>query len=549
MPSRKKSFLVSASLLLALTTLGLVVSGIGEVERSTRNEPDRLPMRARPDSDEPASVEPAGRDERGTAKIRPANEADPSKGSAELAEAEGSSGRSGRAQTDTASTISDDANPLTQGLSKVQEESKKPLLEGPDLDEWLKSIKPLPPPLTKLQRASIRKKYPLVAQATAYRAKVYSRPSYRRTPISYVRRGTVIRIKSKVVGSGCPDGTWYKEQGGGYICTSKGFAVAKTPDDLPNDYVACNTTEPLPYRYAEAVNDSVFRYERIPTKKEEEAAVRAAEKDDRLPRYVDRQMSGDFFLALDRMIKRGSRTFYRTITGRYVRTGDVKMLRLSQMHGEILGHERKLPIAFVYKKQAKVYEMEDGQLTQIGTAAKHARFSVRRTRRWKGKRLVYGPEGMILRRSDVRLARAIKRPKSIPARRKWLHIDLSEQTLIAYRNRKPVFATLVSTGVKGRDTPLGVYRINYKQLTTTMSGTDEKVGWYDVAEVPWTMYYRSLYAIHGAYWHNNFGKKQSHGCTNLAPADARWLFYWSDPEPPDGWHSVRRNGTYVIFTS
>jgi hypothetical protein len=219
-------------------------------------------------------------------------------------------------------------------------------------------------------------------------------------------------------------------------------------------------------------------------------------------------MSGDFFLALDRKIKRGSRTFYRTITGRYVRTGDVKMLRLSQMHGEILGHERKLPIAFVYKKQAKVYEMEDGQLTQIGTAAKHARFSVRRTRRWKGKSLVYGPEGMILRRSDVRLARAIKRPKSIPAR-----------------------------------------RINYKQLTTTMSGTDEKVGWYDVAEVPWTMYYRSLYAIHGAYWHNNFGKKQSHGCTNLAPADARWLFYWSDPEPPDGWHSVRRNGTYVIFTS
>jgi lipoprotein-anchoring transpeptidase ErfK/SrfK len=64
------------------------------------------------------------------------------------------------------------------------------------------------------------------------------------------------------------------------------------------------------------------------------------------------------------------------------------------------------------------------------------------------------------------------------------------------------------------------------------------------------MYYYGTYALHGAYWHNTFGNVRSHGCTNIAPADARWLFHWSEPEVRWGWHArFVRDGTYVFFES
>src|SRR4029077_15506633 len=42
-------------------------------------------------------------------------------------------------------------------------------------------------------------------------------------------------------------------------------------------------------------------------------------------------------------------------------------------------------------------------------------------------------------------------------------------------------------------------------------------------------------ALHAAYWHDGFGHARSHGCVNLAPRDARWLYFWSDPQVPPGW--------------
>jgi hypothetical protein len=72
-----------------------------------------------------------------------------------------------------------------------------------------------------------------------------------------------------------------------------------------------------------------------------------------------------------------------------------------------------------------------------------------------------------------------------------------------------------------------------------MRGEDPVDGPYEVEEVPWTMYYSGGYALHGAYWHDQFGRVRSHGCTNLAPADARWLLRWTDPPLPAGWHSIR----------
>jgi len=114
---------------------------------------------------------------------------------------------------------------------------------------------------------------------------------------------------------------------------------------------------------------------------------------------------------------------------------------------------------------------------------------------------------------------------SAPTENKWIDLDLSEQRLVAYVGTVPVYAVKVSTGVSRYPTVKGEFRIYRKLAATTMAGP----GYY-LPNVPWTMYYYKSYAIHGTYWHNNFGHPMSHGCVNLPTPDAKWLFDWAPEE-------------------
>jgi hypothetical protein len=76
---------------------------------------------------------------------------------------------------------------------------------------------------------------------------------------------------------------------------------------------------------------------------------------------------------------------------------------------------------------------------------------------------------------------------------------------------------------------------------------------YSVATVPWTQFYKKDFALHTAYWHDRFGTPRSHGCVNLSPADARFLYFWSEPSVPPGWsmaHGVtERPGSLIRVRS
>jgi hypothetical protein len=61
--------------------------------------------------------------------------------------------------------------------------------------------------------------------------------------------------------------------------------------------------------------------------------------------------------------------------------------------------------------------------------------------------------------------------------------------------------------------------------------------------VPWVEYFEGSYALHAAYWHDDFGRPRSHGCVNMSPVDARRVFMWTDPPLPDGWHGVKAGKT------
>ena len=136
-------------------------------------------------------------------------------------------------------------------------------------------------------------------------------------------------------------------------------------------------------------------------------------------------------------------------------------------------------------------------------------------------------------------------PADLRPNEKWIDVDLTRQQLVAYEGRRPVFATLISSGRKNLEdpehnfaTPPGVYRSREKHVTTTMDGDVASDGPYSIEDVPWVMYFQGSYALHGAFWHDAFGNMRSHGCVNMAPEDARTLFGWSDPQLPAGWHGV-----------
>jgi hypothetical protein len=394
---------------------------------------------------------------------------------------------------------------------------------------------------------------PLFGAAFHYDAFVYDGATTGPKVAGVVRRGSVLRLEREVGGSGCKDGSWYEAAPFGYVCSALGFRVSAEPTAERYGVPPAEVSSHLPYRYSRVITEGAPRYYRIPSVDEEKEARRAMEKRGPTPEVVSTLMEGDYFLALAERETRQAdgAIFYRTVRGRYVRESDVELRNPEVVRGEELRREGwRLPLAFVYGEDRDLWDVEREKPRIIGKAEKHARFVIEEELARGGVTYVVGTAGAV-RRDEVRVAREAKRPGDVPQGAKWIHVDLNQQTLIAYEGDEPVYATVVSSGKEGYEPPAGLFKVEQKYISTTMNATDPIDGFYEVEEVPWTIYYHGGYAVHGAYWHTDFGNVRSHGCTNVAPVDARWLYYWSDPKVPPAWHAVRfqPETTWVYFTN
>ncbi len=112
--------------------------------------------------------------------------------------------------------------------------------------------------------------------------------------------------------------------------------------------------------------------------------------------------------------------------------------------------------------------------------------------------------------------------QGVPDGRRWIEVDLSDQILIAWQGETAVLRTSISSGRTEYPTVRGTYKIRTKLDLERMIGPG-----YDTPNVPWTMYFFRGYAIHGAYWHNNFGTPVSHGCVNMRVEEAKALYEWA----------------------
>lgn len=115
------------------------------------------------------------------------------------------------------------------------------------------------------------------------------------------------------------------------------------------------------------------------------------------------------------------------------------------------------------------------------------------------------------------------RPFGVGPEEHWVDVNLSNQTLIAFKGNTPVLSTYISSGLPSYPTVTGQFRIWLRYESQTMDGT--RLGYdYYLPGVPYVMYFYEDYALHGTYWHNNFGTPMSHGCVNMETGDAQWLF-------------------------
>jgi hypothetical protein len=276
-----------------------------------------------------------------------------------------------------------------------------------------------------------------------------------------------------------------------------------------------------------------------------------------------RRLVTGFYVAVDKTFNWNGRSWYRT-TKRLVAPADrFWQTGASEFHGVELGKEFHLPVAWGYggRKNITLYKIDEEKKT-VAIDKSIARFEPiqlkQREIELRGHRYFETADGSWVRADHVRITRPGNPPEELGDGERWIDVNLAEQTLVAYDGSTPVYATLVSSGKRSREkakdhrTPVGHWRIREKHVTTTMDGNGSAAGDlpYSIEDVPYAMYFHRAYAVHGAFWHRNYGVQMSHGCVNLAPLDAKFLFRFTEPPLPEGWHGVwatdERPGSFVV---
>lgn len=250
-------------------------------------------------------------------------------------------------------------------------------------------------------------------------------------------------------------------------------------------------------------------------------------------------------------VKIGGETYWRTRHG-LISRGDVRRLRGSRFEGVALEDGVSLPIAWTLpgeRRSVPVRSKPSKRARATGRLPAHT--ALTEPELAADKDFVEVPGKGWVARTDMRVALPAEPPADLAPDELWLDVNLQEQTLVAYRGQAAVYATLVSTGKARYETPVGEFRIERKVSMRTMNSRQGAKETYAVDKVPWTAYFKDSYALHTAYWHSGFGRVRSHGCINLAPADAQRIYGWMGPHAAPGWREVyatdEQPGTRVVI--
>ncbi len=338
------------------------------------------------------------------------------------------------------------------------------------------------------------------------------------------RRGTVgvgtrLGFSKRVFGPGCGNGVWYETSDALFICEDHVQPSAEPPGPAIDQWAVEGAR--LPQRYA------FIRF----------GATRAyLHPSDYFRNDYEEALGKGFGIVVTGEQVYDGVAFVRTRRHLWIEKGSVRFVEGSSFAGEKLGPGEKLAVAWAARGPAKVYARPQGPVKK--RLGRHTAVHVARTKgAWA--ELVGGGW---MRRSDLALAKQTEPPEGVGPSDRWIDVDVAQQVLVAYEGKAPMFATLVSTGrnTKQSETPLGTFRIWVKLDYTDMDDlerTDLDKN-YSIQDVPWVQFFKDAYGFHAAFWHDDFGRRRSHGCINLSPSDARYLFQFTQPALPPGWNAI-----------
>jgi lipoprotein-anchoring transpeptidase ErfK/SrfK len=245
-------------------------------------------------------------------------------------------------------------------------------------------------------------------------------------------------------------------------------------------------------------------------------------------------------------MRKGCRRYYRTQANGFIPFERIILSKWSDFRGVSLdGSEIVLPVGYLMSRDTPSFALDKrGRLQRKDRPGYHYVFRIAAEEQIRGQRYYRSMDDKYFLAKSVTRIDARPRPAEVADDEKWIDVDLGLQSLVAYHGDQPVYATLVSSGrinnydpSKNYETPSGNFTILSKYLTHTMDGDHAVDGPYSIEDVPYVMYFQMGYALHSAFWHDSFGRPHSHGCLNLAPWDAKWVFNWATPTLPIGWHA------------
>jgi hypothetical protein len=430
----------------------------------------------------------------------------------------------------------------------------------------------------------------------AHETWVYAEPRWSSRRIGYMRAGAVVERSHDPSGhAGCVEG-WYRVAPRGYVCVGPTASLdifsrvveaskrrAVRDDGLPYTYVMSRF--PAPPFYARLpsaeetlkVEPDLARHLREVTRAQHDPSWVEPPPPDPTPNVLlygqgvpafggspphgpnqltlghARARSG---FALLSTFEHEGRRFGLTTDLAVLPLDRTRVIKPSAFHGITLDEQTTLPVAFTHKHHATRWVVSpQGSVTRGDPLEFRQAIAVTdRTRKVGGVAYLEATDGSLLAEDDVvKIDKLHTPPAWSSGHRKWIDVSILHQSLVAYEGTKPVYVTLVSTGADGLGDPKkthstiqGAFLIHTKHVSVTMD--DDKIGdEFDFRDVPFVQYFTEGFALHAAYWHDEFGTPRSHGCVNLAPIDASKLFAWTDPEVPAAWHGALslKKGTLV----
>jgi len=413
---------------------------------------------------------------------------------------------------------------------------------------------------------------------------VLARPYYGAPMIGTIAPGTRLPVRGEIIAKTtryCKNKRWLALQPFGWICAEHG-----KPTDQPA------STEPI---YQIVPGERVpYRYIMVSSK--EPLPMWATLEDLKAGSEPERNLARGDSVAIEKTVKFDGQTYYQSVEGKILPIhGTYNMEATSTWHGIVIDDKVPLPFGWIYGGGVKAYAAP-GEGAPVTTLGRRVRVDILEEQTVKGKRYLkvrlsaqqqtpfpvataplpekpvppgavpppapaaakpavattpaapglpgqpppapLAPTEFWVHSGLVNEVRVQPRPPGVNATGRWFDADLGEQVLVAYDGDKPAYATLVSSG-KNNATPLGNYPVWARVTAITMKSQPYDDNPYFVNMVPWSTFFQAHNAIHGAYWHDRFGGVKSHGCINVSPLDARFVFEWLDPKVPSGWTSLR----------